>query len=189
MIPTLVEGHLDERLLGALWRQLGKEGRALNVRDAGGSPFWEHARRYNEAAKHQTVIGLADLEQSPCASEAFEKLNKPLSQGFKLRLAVRMIESWIMADRNSFAIHLGIRLARVPEQPDLLPHPKRTVVELARHSRKKAVRDALVPTGLGLVGAEYTPFMAGFVESRWRLDRARESSPSLERACLRWSGV
>lgn len=189
MIPTLVEGHLEERLLAVLWRQLGNAHLPLTVRNAGGSPFWEHARRYNEAGKNQVVIGLGDLEYAPCAVLAFQQLRGPLSQGFKLRLAVRMIESWVMADRDSFATHFGVRIARVPVNPDLVDHPKRTVVDLARQSRKKAVRDALVPSGLGMVGAEYTPFMASFVESRWRLDQARVNSPSLDRACMSWAGL
>lgn len=189
MIPALVEGHLEERLLAVLWRQLGKEDAQLSVRNAGGSPFWQHAKRFNDAGRHQVVLGLADLEQVACASVALQKLGKPLSTGFKLRLAVRMIESWVMADRHVFAIHLGVPVARVPPQPDLVAHPKRTVVDLARLSRKRAVREALVPTGEGVVGAEYMPFMAGFVESRWSMDRARLNSPSLERACLRWSAL
>ncbi|KAB2869260.1 MAG: hypothetical protein IT503_20530 [Burkholderiaceae bacterium] len=189
MIPALVEGYLEERLIGALWRQLGRHEEPLVVRNAGGSPFWAHARRYNEAGRHRIVLGLADLEQEVCAPAAIDKLGKPLSAGFKLRLAVRMIESWIMADREAFAAQFGLRVADVPLQPDLLPHPKRTVVELARRSRKKLVRDAMIPAGVGLVGAEYTAFMARFVESRWRLRHARTRSPSLERACLRWSGA
>lgn len=189
MIPALVEGYLDERVLGELWRQLGKSDKPLSIRDARGSPFWDHARRYNLAGKKQLVLGLGDLEQAVCASEAFEKLGQPLSPRFKLRLAVRMIESWVMADRESFAMQLGVRLAKVPAYPDLLDHPKRTVVELARHSRKKAVKQALVPTGASLVGAEYTSFMARYVESKWELDRARVNSPSLERACIRWAAL
>ena len=189
MIPALVEGHLEERLLGVLWHQLGKSHRRLTVRNAGGSPFWKDARRYNEAGRHQLVVGLADLEQTRCAIDALKQLQKPLSAGFKLRLAVRMIESWIIADRVAFASHLGLHIAQVPIHPDLLEHPKRTVVELARQSGRRAVREALVPTGLSPVGAEYTPFMAGFVESRWRLSEARKISPSLERACLRWADI
>ena len=189
MIPALVEGHLEERLLGVLWKQLGHASRRLTIRNAGGSPFWINARRYNEAGKHQLVVGLADLEQAPCATDALKQLEKPLSTGFKLRLAVKMIESWVIADREAFASHLGLRIAHVPKQPDLLDHPKRTVVDLARQSRKKSVREALIPTGQGLVGAEYTPFMAGFVESRWRSEEARKTSPSLERACLSWTNL
>lgn len=189
MIPTLVEGHLEERLLGVLWRQLGNADKPLNIRDARGSPFWEHARRYNQAGRKQLVIGLGDLEQAPCATVALKNLRQPVSAGFKLRLAVRMIESWVMADREAFATYFGLSITGVPAYPDLLDHPKRTVVELARRSRKKSVRQALVPTGASLVGAEYTPFMARFIESSWQLRRARANSPSLERACLRWSVI
>ena len=189
MLPALVEGHLEARLLAVLWRQLGKHETRLVVRNAGGSPFWKHAKRYNEAGKFQTVIGLGDLEQSACAEVALAQLENPLSVGFKLRLAVRMIESWLMADRESFAEHLGLRVSQVPAQPDLIAHPKLKVVELARQSRKRSVRQALVPAGAGAVGAEYMPFMAGFVDSHWQQLRARVRSPSLERACTRWAAI
>jgi hypothetical protein len=189
VIPALVEGHLEERLLAVLWHQLGKQDRQLTVRNAGGSPIWNHAKRYNEAGKHQLVLGLGDLEQASCASAALGALGRPLSAHFKLRLAVRMIESWVMADRETFAAYLGVRVAQVPRQPDLLPHPKRAVVDLARQSRKRSVREAMVPAGAGLVGAEYMPFMASYVESRWQVERARINSPSLERACMRWAAV
>ena len=185
MIPALVEGYLEERLLAVLWRQLGRS-EDLTFRNAGGSPFWGHARRFNKAGEHQLVLGLADLEQASCASAALEALGQPRSNGFKLRLAVRMIESWVMADRESFAAYLGVRVAQVPREPDLLEHPKRAVVDLARSSRKRLVRDAVVPSGSGLVGAEYMPFMTTFVGSRWEVERARPNSPSLERACRRW---
>lgn len=188
MIPALVEGYLEERLLAVLWRQLGRS-EALTFRNAGGSPFWGHARRFNEAGEHQLVLGLADLEQASCASAALEALGKPRSNGFKLRLAVRMIESWVMADRESFAAYLGVRVAQVPREPDLLEHPKRAVVDLARRSRRRSVRDAVVPSGSGPVGAEYMPFMTTFVGSRWEVGRARLNSPSLERACRRWLDI
>jgi hypothetical protein len=187
LIPALVEGHLEERVLAVLWRQLGKADKPIVIRNARGSPFWSHARRYNEAGRHQVLVGLGDLEQIACATAAFEQLGRPLSQGFKLRLAQRMIESWLMADRHEFADHLGVRVAEVPEHPDLVAHPKRAVVELARCSRKRRVRDAVLPSGAGFVGAEYLPFMSSFVSDRWSVNRASANSPSLERACLRWS--
>lgn len=189
MIPALVEGHLEDRAVRVIWRELGR-AEELIVRNAGGGhQFWIHARRYNEAGKRQTVLGLADLEQAQCAASALAVLGHVRSEGFKLRLAVRMLESWLMADREAFAGALGVPIRSVPGNPDLLTHPKKTVIDLARHSRKNVVRAGLVPSGSGIVGSEYVPFMAGFIGKSWSPTRARVNSPSLERACLRWSQI
>ena len=188
MVPAVVEGHLDGRLLKALWRQLGLDEQPLLIRDAGGSGFWRLASKYNEAGRHLRVVGLADLEQAPCASALLQHLKPSRSAGFKLRLAVRMMESWLLADRDSVAAFLGVRIAAIPREPDRETHPKRTLVNLARTSRKRSIREALVPNGSGaLVGPEYTPVVGAFIDGRWDAARARANSPSLERACVRWS--
>ena len=188
MIPALVEGHLDERVLRVLWRQIGRGDEELVIRDArGGSPFWTAAARYNEAGLRQPTIGLADLEAETCATSALQRLGRPRSAGFALRLAVRMVESWLIADRHAFAGYLGVAASHIPAYPDQLDHPKRTVIELARTSRKRAVRDGLVPAGSASVGPEYVPLMARFVDEAWQVERARTRSASLDRACARWA--
>ena len=188
MVFAVVEGHLDGRLLKVLWRQLGLDEHPLQVRDAGGSGFWLLASKYNEAGRHQRVIGLADLEQAPCASALMQQLKPSRSPGFKLRLAVRMLESWLLADRDAVAAFLGVRAAAIPREPDREAHPKRALVDLARTSRKRSIREALVPNGSGaLVGPEYTAVIGSFIDVRWDAARARTNSPSLDRACMRWT--
>lgn len=188
MIPALVEGFLDERVLKVLWRQLGRNPDDLLVRNAAGSPFWGLAQRYNQAGGHRLVLGLADLEQEPCASDVLRRRVPGRSAGFKLRLAVRMVESWLIADRDALALYLGVGVRVLPRDPDNEPHPKRRIVDIARRSRKRSIRDRLVPESTGaLVGAEYTPAMAEFVDRYWDSSRARRVSPSLDRACLRWA--
>ena len=188
MVPAIVEGHLDGRLLHAVWRQLGLDDHPLVMRDAGGSGFWRLASKYNEAGRFQRVVGLADLEQAACAPALLARLKPSRSVGFKLRLAVRMLESWLLADREAIAAFLGVRVAAVPREPDREVHPKRTLVNLARTSRKRSIRDSLVPNGSGaLVGPEYTPVIGAFIDERWTASRARLNSPSLERACRRWT--
>lgn len=191
MVNALVEGYLDGRLLRILWAQIGLGEQRLVVRDAGGgSSFWKLADRFNQAGRHRTMIGLADLEQVQCAATQLGKLKGGLSDGFKLRLAVRMLESWLMADRAAFASFMGVAIARIPSEPDEEPHPKRMVTSLARTSSKRSIREGLVPEhSSGLVGPEYTSMMSDFIDSHWDSTRARRRSPSLERACTRWSQI
>jgi len=62
-----------------------------------------------------------------------------------LRLAVHAAESWLLADSARLAAFLGVSAARLPGDPDRLPDPKGTIVDLARHSRKPDVREDMVP--------------------------------------------
>lgn len=184
-VPALVEGRLDGVVLRTLWTQLGRPADELLIRDAGGSGFWRDAKRYNEAGRYQLVIGLADLEQAPCARAALDRLGEPRTQGFQLRLAVRMIESWLIADRAEFADFLGVSTAMLPTEPESLQHPKSLIHELSQRSRHRQVRLALARRGSSVVAPEYTAFMATFVAQRWDARRASSRAGSLSRALLR----
>jgi hypothetical protein len=80
-------------------------------------------------------------------------------------------------------------MALLPADPDRLDDPKRELVSLARRSRRRFIRDDLVPReGSGRsVGPLYTARMTEFVEDRtagWQPDQALRVSDSLAR-CIR----
>jgi len=93
-----------------------------------------------------------------------------------------------MADRLEFAAFLGVARSKVPGNPDGLPEPKLTLVNLARASRKKAIREDLVPRpGSGrTVGPAYASWLIEFAGTSWRPAEAAMNSDSLRRAitCL-----
>lgn len=107
--------------------------------------------------------------------------------GFALRVAVRMIESWLLADSEAVSIALSVPRKRVPNEPDLLLNPKESLVNLARASSRVAVRSALVPRQRSgaQVGPDYLAFMSRFVKEQWRPQAAAAHSPSLARALVR----
>jgi len=80
---------------------------------------------------------------------------------------------------------MGVRLAHVPAQPESLADPKQTIVNLARKSRKRAVKLGLVPEpGAGIsIGPEYAAWMIEFAQSQWEPLRAAANgtAPSLSR--------
>lgn len=175
-----------------LLAQLGRTDLRPVVRNAGGgAKFWPLARRFNAAGQHQVVLGLADLEQAACAPVLLaQQLPGGKSPGFHVRLAVRMLESWLLADRQALAGFLRVPVAAVPTQPDAQAHPKRTLIELARQSKSRTIRAALLPGDSGaLVGPDYVATMCTFIEQHWQAARARPASPSLERACRRWAAL
>lgn len=158
------------------------------VSQGGGSHFWQKVEKYNQATKSgHFIFGLVDVEQAPCAPSLLAKhLPKGKSPSFCLRMAQPMVEAWLLADREGIAAYLHVSKDLVPPLPENEAHPKQTVVNLARKSRKSSIRDTLVPEkGLSSkVGKEYFPVMKSFVEAHWDFQSARQNSPSLHRALL-----
>ena len=124
-----------------------------------------------------------------CAPELIQSWVKaPINPGFFLRVAVMEIESWIIADRDALAAFLSIPAGRIPSAPDDIPQPKEFLVSLARGSKKKSLRDQLVPprrAATAKVGPEYNSCLSEFVRDDWNLERAAAASPSLERTLNR----
>lgn len=190
-IPALVEGHLESVFLPVVLGQIGRNDLQPTIRDArGGLGFWKAAVRYNQAGRHAIVIGLADLEQALCAPSLIAVNLPRKSGGFHLRIAVRMLESWLMADRAAMAAFLKIPVRSIPKEPDSEGHPKRKLIDLVKRSTSKTIRDAMLPQDSGgAVGPEYVPTMTAFISGHWRVESARILSPSLERACQRWAAI
>ena len=191
VIPAVVEGYMESVFLPVVLNQIGRVDLQPNIRNAGGgTKFWPVAARYNEAGKHTAVIGLADLEQAECAPSLLASKLPYQSPGFHLRLAVRMLESWLLADRQSMASFLKVPVSAMPTNPDSEMHAKRLLVDIARRSTSKSIRDALIPDDSGgVVGPDYVATMSEFIGQHWRVAVARKTSPSLERACQRWIAI
>ena len=158
---------------------LGKTGIGAIKRDL---------RGYNRASRGIGHVVLVDQDRHECAPRLISDwFRDPAESGFLLRVATHEIESWLLADARGISGHLGVSMARVPRQPDLIPDPKEAIVGLARRSRNRNIRDSLVPASRSTahVGREYNLVMCDFVETRWDLSVAALSSPSLEKALRR----
>ena len=105
-----------------------------------------------------------------------------------LRFAVLEVAAWILADRAGFSRWLRVSEAIVPRYPEQETDPKRRIVQLARRSRSRRLREALVPqrgSGTNRVGPDYNTEVGGFVASDWNPEAARRHAPSLDRAIRR----
>jgi hypothetical protein len=100
-----------------------------------------------------------------------------------LRIAVKEVEAWLLADREKLSSFLRVSAARLPVQPDTVSHPKELIVELARSSRNREVRADIVPRlGSGrIVGVGYTGRLSEFVGLHWRPEVAAAECDSLRR--------
>jgi len=188
-VRLAVEGPVDEVILRRILNLVGiRCGSVYGKR--GKTHLESHLDGYNRAARWTPWIVVIDLDQSASCAPLYvrARLANPSSL-MCFRVAVRSVESWLLADAERLAVFLSVSRARVPRLPDTLDHPKRALVDLARQSRRTAIREDMIPGPRShrQVGPGYTARIIEFVSgsgSRWRPDVAAERSDSLRR-CIR----
>ncbi len=192
VISAAVEGRLDEEILRRLLESVGAApGRFYGGR--GKAHLRQQIDGYNQAARHSPWVVLVDLDQeAECAPPLRRDWLPTAAPKMCFRVAVRAVEAWLLADRDRIAAFLGVRPARIHTEPETIGHPKRAVVELARQSRRKDIRQDMVPRPRSgrAVGPAYTSRLVEFVSREklgWRPGVAARSCDSLRRclACLR----
>ena len=187
-----VEDNLSDVVSTKILKHLGIEIllRIPNIYQ-GKSYLKNRAAELNRSAAAPPYVFMVTDLDSPqtCVPELIQSwVRAPLNSGFFLRVAVMEIESWIMADRGALAAFLSIPVNRIPSTPDEIPQPKEFLVSLARKSRKKSLRDQLVPrigAATTKVGPEYNNCVGEFVRVHWDMERAAAVSPSLKRTLNR----
>ena len=186
IISAAVEGYVDEAVVRKLVTHTGAQLGAVYGK-TGKSALREKIGGYNNAAKLAPWIVLVDLDQdATCAPSLREEWIAVSAEGMCFRIAVRAIEAWLMADAAALAAFLGISRERIAKDPEVLPHPKTAMVNLARGSRRTAIRDDMVPrAGSGrATGPAYAARLVEFVDLHWRPNVAAERSDSLRRSML-----
>lgn len=186
-VNAAVEGDVDEAVLRALVAKAG--GRVSAVFGKAGKGYLkEKIGAFNHAATHWPWVVLVDLDHdAPCPPEFVRTWVPARSQGLCFRVAVREVESWLLADRRGVAGFLGVPEAVVPADADALDDPKSEIVRLATRSRRRDIREDMAPRpGSRLsIGPLYSARLIEFVTDpvrRWDVDEARARSSSLERS-------
>jgi hypothetical protein len=139
---------------------------------------------FNNAAKSMLFLVLTDLDLGECAPTLLKEwLSVPGHHNLLFRVAVREVESWVLADRGRFAKFIGIRKTLVPTHVDRIDNPKECLINLTRKSRKRNLREDIVPTegSTAKQGPDYNGRLISFVEEFWNPHEAMHNSPSLER--------
>lgn len=189
LISAAVEGDTDEAVVRRLIDSIGaKVGRVFGRK---GKPHLRQGiQGYNNAARHLPWLVLVDLDHdADCAPPLRHQWLPNPSPLLCFRVAVRAVEAWLLADAEAVSGFLDVVPNRIPNNPEGLDDPKAAMVNLARLSRRSAVRADMVPRpGSGRqVGPAYTSRMIEFVQSHWRPDVAARHADSLRRTidCLR----
>ena len=196
-INLLVEGPTDEIVIRSVLCTAGLPRGTVYGKN-GKDDLIRKLPKYNQAAaNYGRWLAVVDLDHDRDCAPLFVTDTLPTpANGMCYRVAVRAIEAWLLADAERLAEYLGIPQSLIPRFPDQDNHPKRTLVNLARRSRKRAIREGMVPqptkrgvrpTKRGVqVGPGYLSCVQAFVSTGpilWRPQVAQERSDSLRR-CL-----
>lgn len=84
-----------------------------------------------------------------------------------------------MADRVGIARFLGVNLAIVPKNPEQLLDAKRCLIQLARKSKKRNLKERIIPIGSAAQGPDYNSALCEFVDAEWNVHEAAELARSL----------
>lgn len=183
MIPVniLVEGPSDEAVAKQLLKHVGLEAGPVYGRK-GKAHLLERLPNYNQAAQFAPWFAIIDLDTKPCPPEALQIWLPQPSRGMRFRIAVRAIESWLLADSGNLAHYLSVPEAKIQTLTDSYPNPKEVLISIARHSRNRIIRSDMVPhqSSGAKVGPLYVDRLKEFTEKYWDLVAASKHSKSLQ---------
>jgi len=150
------------------------------------------------ATKGLYTFALVDLDvyNYPCPPALLRdwlgiKQNKPITLPSQtiLRVATRIVEAWIMADRKKFARYFDLTESLVPMIPDEKLKLRKYFFDLLWKKGAASLRKRglirMLPNPDAHIGPDYNEIMCDFVERHWSPKRAEQNSPSLKRTMTR----
>lgn len=144
--------------------------------------------KFRNACKALPHIVLTDLDQAACPVALLSDWGAiDLPESMMLRVAVREVEAWLLADRKGIADFLGVAVTKVPQAPEQESDPKRCLLNLVRKGRKRRLAEDIAPApgSSASIGPLYNQRLSAFVENQWQPWQACETSPSLARSLER----
>ncbi len=139
---------------------------------------------FNNAAQGIPYLIITDQDDQLCPTAVIQEwLPTPRHPNLIFRVAVREVEAWLLADRKGIASFLNVSETHISRDVEILSDPKKSLIEAAKRSRKRNIREDIVPVGLtSKIGPDYNGCLGEFVVKHWNLKVARANSESLERA-------
>lgn len=185
-VNVVVEGITDEPVAIKILEHVGLETGTIFGR-SGKEHLLKTIHAYNNAASISPWLALVDLDTSTqCASQArLQWLPRPATF-MCFRIAVHSIEAWLLADREAIANFLSVNLTKIPYNVENEHDPKKTLVNIARKSRDRNIRNDIVPRqeSGARVGPLYVARITDYTLNHWRPDEAAKNSESLSR-CIK----
>lgn len=186
MLNVIVEDALSEEVVRRLLIEVGYQGDSVFRVMRGNGKIREGLKKFIGSSRFKPHLVLTDLDQYPCPPALLEAWGiQQLPSTMLLRIAVREIESWLMADRNSFADFLHVAIEKVPPEPDREIDTKQCLFAIVRKSRKRRLKMEILPTAGSHIGPLFNEHFCRFARELWRIEQASENSPSLARTIRR----
>lgn len=184
----VVEDPLSEAVLRKILRYSSKNLHVANCYSKNGFGYIKkHLKGFNAASQYTPYFILTDLDRTDCVPLLLKEwFSFPKHPNLLFRVAVREVEAWLFADRNGFASYFGIKIDKIPVNPDILSDPKQTLLALIKTCHNSRLKEAILPPphSRRLVGPDYNGELCGFVDSKWNIQAATSQSNSLQR-CIR----
>ncbi len=161
---------------------------SVPLRKNGNGYLRKNLKKFSGFAFHMPVLLLTDLDDVTCPPILIDRWfgNQMRPPGLLLRIAVREIESWLLADHEAMSSLLGPRAKQLPNFPDDLPNPKNTLLSLAQYAPPHIREDLLAQSGaITAQGLGYNARLCAMVNREWLPTRAAKRSPSLARTRMR----
>jgi len=184
-INLVYEDDLSEYILTKLLSCFGNKfhtGYSYNGRGFG--YIKSNIDGFNQACVAIPFLILTDLDACICPSELVTSwFKKPMHANMIFRIAVREVESWLLADIDGLSDFLGVSKVNFPIEPENELDPKNTMIALTKRSRKRRITEDIIPINENAkIGPNYNGRLMEFVFDRWNIKRAMDRSVSLKRA-------
>lgn len=162
----------------------------LGPKNGGISHIVKCLPKYFKLAESEFVILLIDLDSGECEPSCRRKffeaggVEEPTPDFMVFGIAKREVESWLLADVQNLASFLNISSAKIdPNSETNTADPKEYLVNLAKRSRNREKRQAIVPlqNSKNTVGLGYNSALIKFVVEHWDHEAASANSISLTR--------
>ena len=191
MLVVATEDELSEIVAEKLVYELvSRDTYIERIRRNGYGYLKSKMQSFCEIARRRPVFILADLDARACPRALIEDWCENWQRAEKLifRVAVREIESWLLADRTAIAKFLNVSPAKITRDPETLTDPKAYLLSLAEQGARE-VKNRLLPSrgSSAKQGLGYSDCLAEFVMKKWSPARAAECSDSLRKARERLS--
>jgi hypothetical protein len=186
VLNVIVEDILSQAVMQRLLDHIGlREAPTFRVMRGNGK-IREGIQKFSAASRVSPHIVLTDLDRFPCPPALIKQWNiGRLPETMLLRVAVHEVEAWLMADRAGFAGYLQVAQEKVPFDPETEIDPKQCLFSLVRRSRKRRLRDEILPTSGAHIGPLYNEYFCRFASEHWRIEDAVANAPSLARSLER----
>jgi hypothetical protein len=187
-ISIAVEDNLSEMVVRSLLRQSGKKFIINACYGKKGSGYLKKSiEGFNKAARVKPFLILTDLDKTECAPSLIgDWLGHTKSDNLLFRIAVREVESWVMAHRKAFSSYFKVPEEIIPLKPDEIDNPKLQLMEIVKKSKIREYKEAIIPSSnsTATIGPNYNAVLGDFVANKWNAEKAVKYSPSLLRAVI-----